>query len=111
MKVYNWESNADLAVTVCDKEGVVIYQNVKAIKTFEKYGTIVGKNLKDCHNPNSWSKIEQMLKTGESNTYTIEKNGVKKLIHQTPWSENGVIMGLTEISIELPTKMQHFKRD
>lgn len=111
MAVENWDKEAGYAVTVCNKEGVVVYQNAKAAKTFEKYGEIVGKNLMDCHNSHSRAKIEQMLETGDSNTYTIEKNGVKKLIHQTPRIENGEITGLIELSIELPESMPHFKRD
>lgn len=109
--VSDWSNETGFAVTVCDKDGVVVYRNAKAAKTFEKYGNLIGKNLKDCHNANSWAKIEQMLATGESNTYTIEKNGVKKMIHQTPWIENGEIVGLVELSIELPESMPHFKRD
>ena len=45
-----------------------------------------------------------------TNAYTIEKNGVKKLIYQTPWYENGEFMGLVEFSLEIPFEMPHYIR-
>jgi DUF438 domain-containing protein len=111
MSGFDWFNECDYAVTVCDKNGIIVYQNIKAVKTFEKYGSVIGKNLKDCHSIQSWEKIENMISSGESNTYTIEKRGSKKLIHQTPWKENGVVMGLIEVSIELPSNMPHFIRE
>ncbi len=52
---------------------------------------------------------------GETNSYTISKNGVKKLIHQTPWYKIGndgkkMVGGLVEVSIVLPDDMPHFDR-
>ncbi len=100
------------AVTVCDKNATIIYMNQKAEKTFEKWGgkKLIGTNLLACHNEKSKQKIATILKTGESNTYTIEKEGAKKLIHQSPWFINGNIAGLIEISIILPNPMEHFIR-
>ncbi len=40
----------------------------------------------------------------------IGKNGVKKLIYQTPWIENGEFRGLVELSLEIPFEMPHFVR-
>jgi transcriptional regulator with PAS, ATPase and Fis domain len=91
-------------------QGTVIYANEKSKQTFEKYGELMGKNLKDCHSLQSWEKIEQMLQTNTSNIYTIEKNGQKKIIYQTPWLENGEIKGLIEFSFVIPFEMPHFVR-
>ena len=44
------------------------------------------------------------------NVYTIEKNGIKKLIYQSPWFENGEMKGLVELSLEIPFEMPHFIR-
>lgn len=63
-----------------------------------------------CHNEHSQTKIREMLEQGTSNCYTIEKNGVKKMIYQTPWRENGVVMGLVEISMVIPEEMPHYIR-
>lgn len=100
------------AVTVCDIDAMIIYMNDKACKVFEKYGgkSLIGRSLLECHNEHSKEKIRQFLKTGETNAYTIEKNGVKKLIHQSPWFKEGKIAGLVELSLELPVEMPHFVR-
>jgi hypothetical protein len=50
------------------------------------------------------------MATGDSNSYTIEKKGVKKLIHQMPWHENGELAGLVEFSLVIPQVMPHFVR-
>jgi len=51
-----------------------------------------------------------MLAAGEKNIYTIEKNGVKKLIYQSPWYQNGKYAGFVELSLEIPFEMPHFIR-
>jgi hypothetical protein len=55
-------------------------------------------------------KLEGMLASHEKNVYTIEKNGVKKLIFQTPWFKNGQYAGFVEMSLEIPFEMSHFVR-
>ncbi len=100
------------AVTACDKDGKIIYMNEKSEATFQKYGgeSLIGKSLFDCHNPLSSEKIHELLKTGQTNAYTIEKKGMKKIIYQAPWFKRGVVAGLVEISLIIPDEMQHFKR-
>ena len=48
---------------------------------------------------------------GGTNVYTIEKNGVRKMIYQTPWRVDGVVGGLAEISMEIPAEMPHYIRN
>ena len=45
------------------------------------------------------------------NAYTIEKGGVKKLIYQAPWFEDGEYRGLVEVTLVLPDVLPHFVRD
>lgn len=71
---------------------------------------LIGKSLYDCHSPSSCEIIKDLLASGKSNIYTIEKNGRKKLICQAPWYSDGHIAGLVEISIILPEDMPHFIR-
>ncbi|MBR4805736.1 MAG: PAS domain-containing protein, partial [Bacteroidales bacterium] len=41
---------ADVAVTICDKNGKILDMNKKSRKTFLKPGEdIIGKNVLDCH--------------------------------------------------------------
>jgi len=96
------------SITVCDKQANVIYQNERSIGTFSH---VVGKSLFECHPPHAAEKIQKMLQDGIPNAYTIEKNGKKKLIYQTPWKDtDGNIAGLVEYSFEIPFDMPHYVR-
>ena len=70
-----WVKEMNCAVTVCDKEGVVLYMNDKAKETFAKHGDLIGKSLIPCHNDRSRAIIAELLATGGTNAYTIQKNG------------------------------------
>ena len=102
----------DASITVCNTEGMIIDMNQKAIQTWEKYGgeELIGKNLIDCHPEPAKSKLKELLATQNSSTYTIEKNGVKKIIFQKPWYEEGIYKGFTEIVFEIPFDIPHFIR-
>ncbi len=107
----DWAQELNCAVTVCDAQCNVFYMNNKAKETFAAHGNLIGKNLKDCHNSRSWKKIQDILRTGQSNAYTIQKNGVRKMIYQTPWrTEDGTVAGLVEISMVIPEDMPHYQR-
>jgi len=111
--IIDWAKELNCAVTVTDKNGDIIYMNDKSGKTFEKWGgmDLVGKNLKGCHSPKSIETIGRLLNNKETNVYTIEKGGAKKLIYQTPWYKNGEIAGLVELSLVIPFEMPHFIRN
>jgi hypothetical protein len=108
-----WVEEFPGAVTVCDKTGRILEMNAKAIRTFEKDGGagLIGRNLLECHPEPSRTKVAELLARGQANVYTIEKQGVRKLIYQTPWHEQGEYRGLIELSLELPANMPHFVRD
>lgn len=110
METFPWADEVDCAVTVCDTEGVILYMNEKARATFAKHGDLIGRNLFDCHSERSREMIRRMLATGGTNAYTIEKQGVRKMIYQTAWKELGEIRGLVEISMEIPCEMPHYIR-
>ncbi|NPD82683.1 PAS domain-containing protein [Prevotella sp. PINT] len=109
MKDFNYFDKTSFLVTVCDKEGIVVYQNERAIK---RDGNAIGKNLYGCHPESANKIIRHMLETGESNTYQIIRHGRHKQIHQTPWyDEEGNVAGLIELAIDLPDNMPVFDRD
>lgn len=113
MKNQDWAKQIPVAVTLCDTDGAILYMNDRSMKTFADSGgeKLIGKNLINCHSEASITRIHQLLADKTSNVYTIEKNSKKKMIVQTPWYENGSIMGLVEFSIELPEIVPHFIRD
>jgi transcriptional regulator with PAS, ATPase and Fis domain len=110
---YAWVKEFPGAVTVCDPQGIILEMNDKSAKTFEKDGgrTLIGKNVLDCHPEPSRGQLLRMLDERQPNIYTIEKNGVKKLIYQTPWYADGKYAGFVELSLEIPFEMSHFVRD
>jgi transcriptional regulator with PAS, ATPase and Fis domain len=111
MNQLNFTDELPFAVTVCDTDGMIVYMNQKSKATFTGAGELIGKSLYDCHNENSAAKIREIMATGIPNSYTIEKRGLKKLIHQSPWYEQGKLSGLIEISIVIPDELPHFVRD
>jgi len=102
----------DGAVIVSDAEGNITYLNETAIRNFEKEGgkDLIGTNMFKCHNETSRQKLREMIEGREKNVYTIEKQGKKKLIYQTPWFNEGEFKGFVELSLEIPPEMPHFIR-
>jgi transcriptional regulator with PAS, ATPase and Fis domain len=109
----NYFEEINAAVTVCDTDGIIVYMNERSQEVFKSDGGkgLVGTSLFDCHPEPALSKVKELLRTGKTNIYTIEKNGKKKIIYQTPWRENNVVGGLIEMSFELPDEMNHFVRE
>lgn len=100
------------AITISDKDGIILDMNDKSASTFEKYGgkALIGESLFECHPPKAAEKLKVLLQTHAINAYTIEKNGVKKLIYQAPRFENGAFVGYVELSLVLPDEMPNFIR-
>jgi len=109
----NWADEFNGAVTVCNREGIIVYMNRVSIEQFKNSGgkMLLGTNLLDCHPEPARTKLMQMLQKPVDHMYTTEKRGIKKIIYQTPWRENGEFRGVIEISFLLKPGMPHFKRD
>ncbi|MCE9646070.1 MAG: diguanylate cyclase [Chloroflexi bacterium] len=112
MNAHAWIREFPAAITVCDGQGIILEMNEKAAKTFEKDGgyKLIGSNMLDCHPDPAREKTERLLAARARNVYTIEKNGIRKLIYQSPWYENGQYAGFVELSLEIPFEMPHFVR-
>jgi len=112
MNQYPWAQELPFAITVSDQHGNILLMNDKSVKTFEKYGglNLIGASLFDCHPAPAREKLKDMLVNHQVNAYTIEKEGLKKMIYQSPWFENGEFAGYVELSLVLPQDMPHFVR-
>jgi len=112
MEPLNWIEEFPGAVTVCDAEGLILAMNAKATETYQSSGgaALIGTNLLDCHPEPSRTKVQELLRSGRPNVYTIEKNGVWKLIYQSPWYVAGDYRGLVELAMEIPAELPHFVR-
>lgn len=107
-----WAEEFNGAITVCDVNGIIVYMNQYSIQQFEKYGgvTLLGSSLIDCHPEPSRTKLKEMLEEQSENIYTTEKDGVKTMIVQTPWKENGIFCGLVEISFQFDSDLPNYLR-
>jgi transcriptional regulator with PAS, ATPase and Fis domain len=108
-----WVKGFPGAITISDTQGIVLEINDASEKVFEEDGgrEIIGKNMLACHPGPARTKLEKMMKNQETNIYTIEKNGRKKIIYQTPWYKDGKYAGFVELAFEIPFEMPHFLRD
>jgi len=108
----DWVKEFPGAVTVCDRDGVVLEMNERSVEVFAADGgrSLVGTNVLACHPEPARSKLAKMLAAGEANVYTIEKDGVKKLIYQAPWYRDGAYAGFVELSLVVPFELPHFVR-
>ncbi len=107
-----WIKEFPAAITICDTNGIITGMNEKSASVFENDGgyDLIGKNMFGCHTDALNEKIKEIMNKQKPNVYTIEKNGKKKLIYQSPWFENGEMKGLVELSIEIPFEVPHFIR-
>jgi len=108
----SWVEDFPGAVTVCDEKGTIIEMNGRSALIFAEDGgaALIGKNVLDCHPEPSRTKLAEMMAGRQTNVYTIEKNGAKKLIYQAPWFRDGEYRGFIELSLDVPFEMPHFAR-
>jgi transcriptional regulator with PAS, ATPase and Fis domain len=107
-----WIHEFPAAITVSDANGIILEMNEQACATFAEDGgaSLIGKNLLDCHVEPARTKVADLLRSKSLNVYTIEKNGTKKLIYQSPWFEEGKFAGFVELSLPISEQMPHFIR-
>jgi transcriptional regulator with PAS, ATPase and Fis domain len=112
MSDYDWVRQFPGAITVCDRQGIVLEMNDKAAQAYQDQGgrALLGRNLFDCHPEPARSRLKYIMEAQQSNVYTIEKNGVKQLVYQTPWYQAGTYAGFVEMDLEIPWQLPHFVR-
>jgi transcriptional regulator with PAS, ATPase and Fis domain len=108
-----WVDEFPHAVTVCSADGTITDMNEESARVFAEDGgrDLIGTNILDCHPEPARKILENLLKTRLRNIYTIQKEGKRKLIYQSPWYRDGEFAGLVELSLDLPESMPHFDRD
>ncbi len=108
---FNWAEGMACAVTAADAEGVIRYMNRRARETYRKHGDLVGKSLYDCHGERAAGIIRRLLAEGGTNAYTIEKEGLRKMIYQTATTDaDGRVTGIVEVSMVIPEELPYYVR-
>jgi transcriptional regulator with PAS, ATPase and Fis domain len=112
MAEHLWVKEFPGPVVVSDARGIIVEMNDKAVEWFVDRGgrELIGKSLFDVHPEAAQSKIRRLLETKEANAYTIEKNGVRVLVYQSPWYRDGEFAGLVEFGLEIPLEIPHHVR-
>ncbi len=112
LKEHSWIHEFPGSITVCDRAGIIVEMNEQSARAYAAQGglALLGKNMLDCHPEPARSKVEQMLKAGEKHIDTVEKDGVKRLIYQTPFFVQGEYAGFMELGLEIPSEIPHFIR-
>ncbi|MEE9612831.1 MAG: PAS domain-containing protein [Desulfatiglandales bacterium] len=112
MEKHPWIKEFPGIITVCDQKGIILEMNDKAVEYFQDRGgkELIGTNLIGCHPEKAVTKLKQVMEKQEKNVYTTERNGVKKIVYQTPWYKDGNYAGFAELILELPDQMPHFVR-
>ena len=108
----DWLEALPCAVTVCDRNYTVLYLNARSAEVNAKDGgkSLQGRNLRECHPPAAFEKLQAVMDSDRPNVYTIEKNGVRKIVFQARWKRKGRDGGLVEITFEIPPNAPHFVR-
>ena len=103
----NWFDELPVGITVCDTRGVILSMNDRAALIFKRNGgrDLIGKSLMDCHPEDAQKKITELLETRKPNAYTVEIQGVKWLLYQSPWYEEKQFQGYVEFILALPLQM------
>jgi transcriptional regulator with PAS, ATPase and Fis domain len=112
MAEHEWVREFPGAVIVCDETGTIVEMNDRAVLNYEASGgrALIGKGLLDCHPEQARTKLAALMDGRRINVYTIEKNGLRKLIYQAPWFRDGRYAGFVEIAFEIPADIPHFVR-
>lgn len=69
----DWAEQVGCAVTICDADCRILFMNEHSRQTFARHGDIIGHDLMQYHPAHAQAKIREMLSTGSTNAYTIEK--------------------------------------
>ncbi len=98
---------------ICNLDGIIVEMNARAAQNYLANGgmNLVGRNLLECHPEPARSKLKRLLETGGCSVYTVEKKGIKKLVYQAPWYQDGQRGGMVELVLEIPLDMPHFVRE
>ncbi len=109
-----WLESFAGAVTVTDREGIILAMNPAAQRYYGAFGgaKLIGTQVLDCHPEPSRSRVAGMLASlPVHNVYATEKAGQRRLVVHTTWYENGVAAGLVEMILDLPAELPLFSRD
>lgn len=108
----NWQKEVRVGITVSNSDGVILYMNDLALKIFERSGgeKLIGKKLIDCHPDFAKSRVLSLFEKRKNNCYTVTIDGVKYMLYQSAWFENGEFAGFVEFIYSLPAEIRQLEK-
>jgi transcriptional regulator with PAS, ATPase and Fis domain len=113
MEKQAWFKEFPGAITVTDKEGIILEMNEKSAQMYKADGgyALLNQSAITCHKEPTLSKVRRIYDTEQPNIYSVTQNGKKEIIYQSPYFIEGAFAGFVEICLEVPANMPHFDRD
>ncbi|GAB4573187.1 MAG: hypothetical protein Kow0077_14820 [Anaerolineae bacterium] len=110
MTIPDWIEGLPVSIMVCDRQGIILSMNEEAAAHYAEGGgrALIGQNVLDCHPEPARTRLAEILATGRTNVYTIEKGGARTLVYHTPWHVAGETRGIVEMLLPLPDALPHF---
>jgi transcriptional regulator with PAS, ATPase and Fis domain len=104
----NWIQAMTEAAIVCDKEGIILEINDKALVfNNREREDLIGTNVVDCHQENNHPKVRQLLQAGKHDMHIIHTNDTQFISYFSPWQKDGEYAGLIEFILEMPAHKLH----
>ncbi len=108
-----WLDQIEVTISSCDEHGITTFMNRRGSENFARVGgyRLVGNSMVDCHPEGSArDKFVKLLESQKFSCYTIERDGKKMLVYQTPLFKDGTFVGYNEMILPIPETMPHFVR-
>ena len=109
----DWMEECPVSIIVGDPSGRIVYMNSVAADAYLHMGgkLLIGSSMFECHPEPALTKLKELMENRQSNVYTIEKNGIHKMVMQSPWYQDGTYAGYIELIFQIPGEIPHFIRD
>lgn len=100
----DYHKEVDFTISICDKEGKIVYLNDRGVETFKDDGglELLGSNILDCHPEPSKSQLKEMFISHETNFIFKGQGSSRRLIYQTPIFKEKEYNGYMEMIIPIP---------
>lgn len=108
----SWMEECPVSISVCDPSGKILYMNKLSADAYLHLGgkLLIGSSMFECHPEPALTKLKELMDHKQSNVYTIEKNGIHKMVMQSPWYQDGAYAGYVEIIFQIPVEIPHYVR-
>lgn len=93
---------APVAITVLDRQGVIVFYNRYAAGIVDRKPEYLGRDIREFHKPASNDKVDRILRAyaqggREEYTWRLQRGDKEFAVRVSPWSQGGQWMGLVHV--------------